>query len=64
MTQDGPALEDVARLLAVLVMNSFDTQSEAIEAMSKAGMKPNRIADLLGTTPGTVKTTVKRAKRK
>jgi DNA-binding CsgD family transcriptional regulator len=64
MTEDSPALEDVARLLAVLVMNSFDTQSEAIEAMSKAGMKPNRIADLLGTTPGTVKTTVKRAKRK
>lgn len=63
-TDQDSQLEDITRLLAVMARQSFETQSEAIAAMSKAGMKPSRIADLLGTTPGTVNDAISRAKKR
>lgn len=56
-------LDDVVRLLAVLVRRGVDTQTEAIIEMSRAGLRSARIAALLGTTPNTVNVTVQRARR-
>lgn len=61
---EDQTIDDVARLLAVLVRESFETQSDAILAMSRTGMGPSRIAELLGTSPNTVNVTLQKAKGK
>jgi DNA-directed RNA polymerase specialized sigma24 family protein len=47
-------LEDAVRLLALQVRYQFPSQAEATVALRKLGFAPTRIAELLGTTPGTV----------
>jgi hypothetical protein len=56
------AAEETVRLLAILVRQSSETQSEAIAELSKAGFGPTRIAELLGTTVGTAKIAVRRSR--
>jgi hypothetical protein len=51
------SLDDVARLLALMIRRSMDTQTEAILAFRQAGLSVPRIAELLGTTPDTVRVT-------
>jgi len=56
-------LDDICRLLAILVRKDADTQASTILEMSRAGLKNTRIADLLGTTPNTINVTIQKAKK-
>ena len=55
--------EEIVRLLAILVRLQLDSQAEAIRELSKAGFGPSRIADLVGTTPGTAAVTLAKQKK-
>jgi DNA-binding CsgD family transcriptional regulator len=57
-------LDEIIRLLALSLRQGMETQTEAINGFADAGLSNNRIAELLGTTPDTVKTTRKRAARR
>jgi DNA-directed RNA polymerase specialized sigma24 family protein len=61
---DSELVEETNRLLATLIRMQSDNQTEAILEMSRSGIPNGRIAALLGTTTGTVKVAVRRAKRK
>jgi len=52
------------RLLTLQVRSRFESQADVIREFSKAGFGPTRIADLLGTTPGTVNVTLAKSKRR
>jgi DNA-directed RNA polymerase specialized sigma24 family protein len=56
-------LDELVRLLALQVRYLFPSQAEASVALSKAGFKPSRIAQLLGTTTSTVTTDLQRARK-
>lgn len=58
------AQEEMVRLLAVQVRAQSESQADAIREFSRAGFGPSRIADLLGTTPGTVNVTLAKSKRR
>jgi DNA-directed RNA polymerase specialized sigma24 family protein len=58
------AQEEIVRLLALDLRLRFESQSEAIRELHRAGFGPARIAELLGTTPGTVNVTIAKAKRR
>jgi hypothetical protein len=48
-------LDEIARLLALAIRRSMGSQNEAILAFLEIGLEPPRIAELLGTTPATVR---------
>jgi DNA-directed RNA polymerase specialized sigma24 family protein len=54
--------EEIVRLLAIQLRMQLETQADAIRELGKAGFGPSRIAELLGTTPGTVNVALVRAK--
>lgn len=54
--------DEIVRLLTILVRRQASSQADAILELHRAGFSAARIADLLGTTPGTVSVTVTRAK--
>jgi hypothetical protein len=54
--------DEIVRLLAIQVRLQFESQTDAIREMSRAGFGPTRIAELLGTTPGTVNVTLTKSK--
>lgn len=54
--------EETVRLLAALIRMQSESQSHAISELSKAGIGPSRIAELLGTSAGTVNVALQRAK--
>ena len=57
------AFDQVARLLLMQMRGvKLETQADAIRELGKAGFPAARIAELLDTTPGTVKVTLARAK--
>ena len=60
-------LEQAVSLLGILVARSSPadgtTQKDQIVALGSAGLKPKHIADLLGTTPGTVSVRLAEAKK-
>ncbi len=56
--------EEIVRLLALQVRMRFETQAEAIRELSRAGFGSSRIAELLGTTAGTVGVTLAKAKKR
>lgn len=58
------AQEEMVRLLALDIRMRFENQSEAILELSKSGFGPKRIAELLGTTPGTVTVTLAKSKKR
>lgn len=55
--------DEIVRLLAIQVRRQFENQSDAIREFDRAGFGPTRIAELLGTTAGTVNVQLARAKR-
>lgn len=57
-------LDQVVRLQALQIRMNFPNQAETIIELSKAGIGPSRIAELMGTTPGTVKVAIQRSKTK
>jgi hypothetical protein len=57
-------LDEIARLTALSLRQGFESQTEAILAFSQAGLDASRIAELLGTTPATVRSTKHKAARK
>jgi DNA-binding CsgD family transcriptional regulator len=57
-------LDEIVRLLALSLRRGMETQTEAINAFGEAGLSTNRIAELVGTTPGTVKSARTRATKK
>jgi hypothetical protein len=56
--------DEVVRLLALTVKLQVGSQAVAIGELSKIGFGPTRIAELLGTTVGTVNVTLQRQKRR
>lgn len=69
MTNEGEKviadrLGEIAALLAVLVRRDGESQAATILELSKAGIAPSRIGELLGTTTSTVRSTVSKAKAK
>ena len=55
--------EEIVRLLVMQIRPRFETQAEAIREFGKAGFSANRIAELLGTTPGTAKDALAKGKQ-
>lgn len=55
-------LDEIARLLALQIRLSLPSQADAVVELDKIGLGPTRVAELLGTTPGTVNTALGRAK--
>lgn len=56
--------EEIVRLLALDIRLRSENQAEAIAALNSAGFGPGRIAELLGTTAGTVNVTIARLKKR
>jgi hypothetical protein len=56
--------DEIVRLLVIQVRSQFENQADVIRELSRAGFGPKRIAELLGTTPGTVNVTLAKAKTK
>lgn len=56
--------EEIVRLLALDIRMRSDNQADAIGALHSAGFGPARIAELLGTTSGTVNVTIARLKKR
>lgn len=56
--------EEIVRLLALQIRMNCETQADAIRELSRAGFGPARIAELLGTTAGTVGVTLAKAKKR
>jgi hypothetical protein len=56
--------EELVRLIAMQIRLQLNNQSVAIQEFSKAGFGPSRIAELVGTTPGTVNVTLAKAKKR
>jgi hypothetical protein len=52
------------RIAAVLLRRTIGTQTETIVELSRAGFQPVRIAELLGTTAGTVNQALVKSKKK
>lgn len=57
-------MEEIVRLLAIQLRRGVETQTEAIEELSRAGFGPSRIALLLGTTSNTVNVAISNAKKR
>jgi DNA-directed RNA polymerase specialized sigma24 family protein len=55
--------DEIARLLAALIRLQTDSQTEAISELHKSGIGPSRIAELLGTSSGTVNVAIQRSKK-
>lgn len=48
-------LQRISRLLVLIAMKDQSQQKDQIAALSRVGLEPKEIADLLGTTPNTVR---------
>jgi DNA-binding NarL/FixJ family response regulator len=57
-------LDEIVRLMALSLRQAMESQTEAILAFSQAGLEASRIAELLGTTPATVRATKQKAAKK
>jgi len=60
---ESNASEEIVRILVLQLRLTLGNQTAAIMELSRAGFGPARIAELLGTTQGTVSVTLQRAKR-
>ena len=60
----GDTQDEIVRLLATLIRLQSGNQAQAIVELNKAGLPNGRIADLIGTTPDTVKVTIQRARKR
>ncbi|MGC1120509.1 MAG: sigma factor-like helix-turn-helix DNA-binding protein [Candidatus Methanofastidiosia archaeon] len=71
MTEQEQILEEISRrmdriirLLALNLVKDMETQKEKILTLSSFGFSSSEIAELLGTTPGSVSVTLSRTKKK
>lgn len=58
------AQEELVRLAAIELRWRLPSQAAAIQELHRAGFKPVRIAELLGTTANTVNVTIQKSKKK
>ncbi len=56
--------EELVRLIATQIRLQLNNQSVTIQELTKSGFGPTRIAELLGTTPGTVTVTLAKQKKR
>ena len=56
--------DELVRLKTLELRRTAESQAELILEMSAVGFSNSRIAELLGTTTGTVRMAVKRGKKK
>ncbi|HXE98743.1 MAG TPA: hypothetical protein VN458_00185 [Solirubrobacterales bacterium] len=61
---DGDLQDETNRLLVSLIRLQSENQTETILELDRAGIGASRIADLLGTSPGTVSVALARARKK
>jgi DNA-directed RNA polymerase specialized sigma24 family protein len=61
---DNDTGEETVRLLATLIRLQTESQADAIVEVHRAGIGITRIAELLGTTKGTVNVAIQRAKKR
>jgi predicted transcriptional regulator len=54
--------DEIVRLLVIQMRSQFESQADVIRELSRSGFGPKRIAELLGTTPGTVNVTLAKSK--
>lgn len=64
MATNEELLDELIRLQVLGLRQARPSQADVIFELKQAGFGPTRIADLLGTTVGTVKMALKRAKTK
>ena len=57
-------VDELVRLQVLALRKTHESQSETIAELSKAGFSNARIADLLGTSPATVKVALHRVKQR
>lgn len=57
-------LDQIIGLLALGLKRDLETQTEAIVAFDQAGLERARIAELLGTTPDSVRATLSKASKR
>jgi DNA-directed RNA polymerase specialized sigma24 family protein len=55
--------EEIVRLLVAQLRLTLGSQAATIAELNRSGFGASRIAELLGTTPGTVNVALQRAKR-
>ena len=55
---EASSLDEIARLLALLLRQQLDNQTQLILELSRLELTPTRIAELVGTTPATVRATL------
>ncbi|MEO6701021.1 MAG: sigma factor-like helix-turn-helix DNA-binding protein [Jatrophihabitantaceae bacterium] len=63
-TEPSDPADELVRLQVLQLRRSLSSQAETIIELGKAGFSNARIADLLGTTPATVKVTLQRSKKR
>jgi DNA-binding CsgD family transcriptional regulator len=56
-------MDEIARLLALQIRLSLDSQTQAILELSRIGLSPRRIGELLGTSANTANVTIQKAKK-
>ena len=62
-TDLGEKLDVLIRLQAISIVDRFSTQREKIAFLSKAGLGPKAIADILGTSPNSVSVALSNIKK-
>jgi DNA-directed RNA polymerase specialized sigma24 family protein len=60
---DPEPLDELARLLALQIRLSLNSQAQAITELARIGLPPRRIAELLGTSANTVNVSLQKAKK-
>ena len=60
--KESDPLDELVRLQVMQMRRTMANQAEMIVELGQAGFGQARIAELLGTTPGTVKVALQRAK--
>lgn len=60
--KESDPLDELVRLQVMQLRRTMSNQAEVIVELGQAGFSQSRIAELVGTTPGTVKVALQRAK--
>lgn len=63
-SEEPDKLDELVRLQVLALRRSHESQSQTIAELSRAGFSNSRIAELLGTTPATVKVALQRNRRR
>jgi len=63
LDQIAMRLDEIAKLVSISIAREGSLQ-DAVAALSGVGLKPTRVSELLGTTPGYAKVAADRAKKR